>query len=87
MYRREKQKTLKAPPPLPVAVVVLLPVLVSASGYAFAQPGAELTAPSAAQQDPSPASVLPILDPVVISGTRIERSSFSLPMSVDVVEA
>ena len=87
MYRREKQKTLKAPPPLPVAVVVLLPVLVSASGYAFAQPGAELTAPSAAQQDPSPASVLPTLDPVVISGTRIEQSSFSLPMSVDVVEA
>jgi iron complex outermembrane receptor protein len=87
MYRREKQKTLKTPPPLPVAVVVLLPILIWASGYSFAQPGPQLTAPSAAQQDTSPASGLPILDPVVISGTRIEQSSFSLPMSVDVVEA
>jgi iron complex outermembrane recepter protein len=77
MYRREKRKTLITP--LPLSVVVLLPILVSASGYSFAQPGA--------QPSTSSASVLPTLNPVVISGTRIEQSSFSLPMSIDEVEA
>ncbi|SEO44534.1 iron complex outermembrane recepter protein [Nitrosovibrio sp. Nv6] len=87
MYRRKKRKSLKTPRPIPVVVVVLLPVLVSASGPSIAQTDDQSRTLPAAQQDATPPGALPILNPVVISGTRMEQSSFSLPMSIDVVEA
>ncbi|SEK65026.1 TonB-dependent receptor family protein [Nitrosovibrio tenuis] len=43
--------------------------------------------PSFAEAADPAASILSKLNPVVITGTRIEQSSFSLPMSADVVEA
>ena len=55
--------------------VVGLVSLVFASGFSSAQ--------STASSGHAPAT----LNPVVITGTRVEQSSFSLPMSIDVVEA
>ncbi|MDN5882334.1 MAG: TonB-dependent receptor, partial [Nitrosospira sp.] len=64
--------------PIPDATyrVVSLITLVFAPGFASAQSTAI----------PSPGGVPPTLNPVVITGTRVEQSSFSLPMSIDVVE-
>lgn len=42
---------------------------------------------SSAQSLASPSVPQPTLNPVVITGTRIDQSSFSLPMSIDVVES
>ena len=55
--------------------VVGLVSLVFASGFSSAQ--------STVSSGHAPAT----LNPVVITGTRVEQSSFSLPMSIDVVEA
>ncbi|MGH8762498.1 MAG: TonB-dependent receptor plug domain-containing protein, partial [Nitrosospira sp.] len=55
--------------------VVGLVSLVFASGF------------SSAQSTVSSGGVPATLNPVVITGTRVEQSSFSLPMSVDAVEA
>lgn len=55
--------------------VVGLVSLVFASGFSSAQ--------STASSGGTPAT----LNPVVITGTRVEQSSFSLPMSIDSVEA
>lgn len=53
-----------------------------ASGFAFAQQ--EQASPSAGSSTVEPA--VPALNPVVVTGTRVEQSSFMLPMSVDAVE-
>lgn len=55
--------------------VVGLVSLVFASGF------------SSAQSTVSSGSAPATLNPVVITGTRVEQSSFSLPMSIDAVEA
>ncbi len=53
-------------------------ILISGMGSALAQ---EISPPRV-----SPGGGSVTLSPVVVSGTRMEQSSFSLPMSVDVVE-
>ena len=53
-------------------------ILISGMGSALAQ---EISPPRL-----SPAGGSITLSPVVVSGTRVEQSSFSLPMSIDVVE-
>ncbi|SCX46413.1 iron complex outermembrane recepter protein [Nitrosospira sp. Nsp1] len=79
---------------MPATAVVVLLILAPASGSLLAQPDAEpdtqlpvrpIVRP-VAQPSASSSSALPTLHPVVITGTRMEQSSFSLPMSIDVVE-
>jgi iron complex outermembrane receptor protein len=60
------------------AVAIAPSILISGIGSALAQ------ALSSPRVSPSVAPVT--LNPVVVSGTRLEQSSFSLPMSIDVVE-
>jgi len=60
------------------AVAIAPSILISGIGSALAQ------ALSSPRVSPSGAPVT--LNPVVVSGTRLEQSSFSLPMSIDVVE-
>lgn len=61
-----------------------LVTLAFASGFSSAQ--------SPSQQSPqavaaSSSNTTPTLNPVVVTGTRVDQSSFLLPMSIDVVEA
>ena len=71
VIRRRKNKKSFGTPHL----IPVAAVLTVAAGPSFA----EATDPSA--------TTAPKLNPVVITGTRIEQSTFSLPMSADVVEA
>lgn len=75
---------------MPATAVVVLLILASASGSLLAQPDAEadtqLPVRPVAQPSASSSSAPPALHPVVITGTRMEQSSFSLPMSIDVVD-
>src|SRR5690242_4042779 len=56
-----------------------------AAGTAFS--GIAVCRIALAQTADVPVSSAPRLNPVVITGTRVEQSNFSLPMSVDAVEA
>ena len=67
-------KSFKAPKQMPIATALII-ADTAVSGI----PLVEAIEPSA--------TAVPKLNPVVISGTRVEQSSFSLPMSADVVEA
>jgi iron complex outermembrane receptor protein len=59
--------------------------LLLASGFASAQQ--EQASQLPVQPSPAAVPVGPALNPVVVTGTRMEQSSFMLPMSIDVVES
>ena len=59
--------------------------LLLASGFASAQQ--EQASQLPVQPSPATVPVGPALNPVVVTGTRMEQSSFMLPMSIDVVES
>ncbi|SCY11910.1 iron complex outermembrane recepter protein [Nitrosospira sp. Nl5] len=71
----KESKVTENPVPDAGCRVVGLVTLVFASGFSSAQSTASSGSPPSA------------LNPVVVTGTRVEQSSFSLPMSIDVVEA
>lgn len=69
-----------------VAIGTGLPNLVLASDSPSIQSKTPTNTAAEAQPVESSGKSLPVLNPVVITGTRTEQSSFSLPMSIDVVE-
>lgn len=72
--------------PALVALGIGLPNLVLASDSPSVQPKTRTNTAAEAPPVDSSGKSLPVLNPVVITGTRTEQSSFSLPMSIDVVE-
>jgi len=69
-----------------VAIGIGLPNLVLASDSPSVQSKTRTNTAAEAPPAESSGKSLPVLNPVVITGTRTEQSSFSLPMSIDVVE-
>ncbi len=92
IFRNEARKSKKLNWRL-AAGIIAQPILALVPGASLAQPEEQPAAASASRsavQQAKPGvegstATLPVLDPVVITGTRVEQASFSLPMSIDSV--